>query len=350
MPGPAARLGDMTAHGGTVTVGCPSVLIGGMPAACVGDMHVCPMVCPAPPAIPHVGGPITMGVNTVMIGGKPAATVGSMCTCTGPPDSIMMGCNTVIIGTSGGGGGAGGAGSAQQASAQAAASEGPQSHYLDVKFVDKGGKPITGIGYAVEGPDSKVSKGNLAGQVKKAGIEEGSYKITLKAITEAKWSKDKAKVGDEVKLSAKTSGIEDGTKATFQIFIKDPSFADKGLASLEADISGDKVEVEWELQVDESLLEIHDEKEKNGGYSNPSFYFIVTAGGQTQRSALLKYDDIVEITLKDGEGNAIGGAKYKMRLPNGEIREGTLDSNGKAKEEKVPPGRVRVSYEINNDQ
>jgi uncharacterized Zn-binding protein involved in type VI secretion len=326
-------------------------MIGGMPAARAGDMHTCPMVCPAPPAIPHVGGPITMGVPTVMIGGMPAATVGSICTCTGPPDSVMMGCNTVLIGTGGGGGGgAGASGSGQQASAQADAGEGPQSHYLDVKFVDKGGKPITGIGYAVEGPDGKISKGNLSGRIKKGGIEEGSYKITLIAITEAKWSKAKAKVGDEVKLTATTSGIEDGTKAVFQIFIKDPNFADKGLASLEADVNGDKAEVDWELQVDDNLLEIHDEKEKGGGYSNPSFYFIVTAGGQTQRSALLKYDDVVEITLTDRDGNPIGGAKYKMRLPNGQIREGTLDSNGKGKEENVPPGRVRVSYEINNDR
>jgi uncharacterized Zn-binding protein involved in type VI secretion len=26
---PAARMGDSTAHGGTITIGCPSVLIGG---------------------------------------------------------------------------------------------------------------------------------------------------------------------------------------------------------------------------------------------------------------------------------------------------------------------------------
>ncbi len=351
MPGPAARQGDITAHGGTITVGCPTVLIGGMAAARVGDMHVCPMVCPAPPAIPHVGGPITMGVQTVLIGGTPAATIGSMCTCTGPPDSVIMGCNTVLIGTGGGGGGgAGGAGSAKQAASQAEGGESPKSHYLDVKFVDKGGKPITGVGYTVEGPDSKVGKGNLAGQIKKGGVEEGDYKITIKAITEAKWSAESAKVGDKVKLTAKTSGVELGAEAVFQIFIKDRNFADRGLTSLKSKVDGDKIEVEWEFQIDENLLEIHDEKEKGGGYSNPSFYFVVSADGQSLRSGLLKYNDVVEITLKDKDGNPIGGAKYKMRLPNGEIKEGTLDSNGQAKVENVPPGRVRVSYEPKKNQ
>ena len=52
---PAARLGDMTAHGGVIVVGWPTVLIGGQPAARVTDMHVCPMVTGI---VPHVGGPI----------------------------------------------------------------------------------------------------------------------------------------------------------------------------------------------------------------------------------------------------------------------------------------------------
>ncbi len=57
---PAARVGDMTAHGGTIMPpGCPMVLIGGMPAARVGDMA----------------------------------------TCVGPPDTIIPpGCPTVLIG------------------------------------------------------------------------------------------------------------------------------------------------------------------------------------------------------------------------------------------------------------
>jgi len=93
---PAARMGDTMAHGGTIVVGFPMVLIGGQPAARVGDMHVCPMVTGP---VPHVGGPILPpGSPTVLIGGMPAARVGDMATCTGPPDSIVMGCMTVLIG------------------------------------------------------------------------------------------------------------------------------------------------------------------------------------------------------------------------------------------------------------
>ncbi len=99
MPAPAARMGDATAHGGTIVAGFPRVLIGGQPAARMGDMHTCPMVTPGVPPVPHVGGVITMGSPTVLIGGQPAARVGDMATCTGPPDTIIPpGCPTVIIG------------------------------------------------------------------------------------------------------------------------------------------------------------------------------------------------------------------------------------------------------------
>ncbi len=69
-----------------------------MPAARLGDMHICPMVTPGTPPIPHVGGPISIGAPTVIIGGVPAARLGDMCVCVGPPDSIAMGSPMVFIG------------------------------------------------------------------------------------------------------------------------------------------------------------------------------------------------------------------------------------------------------------
>jgi uncharacterized Zn-binding protein involved in type VI secretion len=65
-------------------------------AARITDMHICPMVTAL---VPHVGGPILPpGAPTVMIGGMPAARVGDMAVCVGPPDTIVMGSGTVLIG------------------------------------------------------------------------------------------------------------------------------------------------------------------------------------------------------------------------------------------------------------
>jgi uncharacterized Zn-binding protein involved in type VI secretion len=68
-----------------------------MPAAArATDMHVCPA---ANGPVPHVGGPVLPGGNTtVLIGGMPAAVVGDKCVCVGPPDSISQGSTTVTIG------------------------------------------------------------------------------------------------------------------------------------------------------------------------------------------------------------------------------------------------------------
>jgi uncharacterized Zn-binding protein involved in type VI secretion len=69
------------------------------PAARVNDMHVCPMQTPGVPPVPHVGGPILPpGYPQVLIGGQPAARMGDMALCTGPVDTIMKGSATVMIG------------------------------------------------------------------------------------------------------------------------------------------------------------------------------------------------------------------------------------------------------------
>lgn len=122
------------------------------PAARLTDMHICPMVTPGTPPIPHVGGPITgPGAPTVIIGGQPAARVGDMAVCVGPSDTIAMGsatvitsgkpqariadacahggkiaagCPTVIVGDASGGGGGGGGGAGRSAGADMSAYQG----------------------------------------------------------------------------------------------------------------------------------------------------------------------------------------------------------------------------------
>lgn len=61
----------------------------GLPAARVGDMHVCPMLTGP---VPHVGGPIAQSAcPTVLIGKMPSAQATSMATCVGPPRSSSDG-------------------------------------------------------------------------------------------------------------------------------------------------------------------------------------------------------------------------------------------------------------------
>lgn len=70
----------------------------GMPAARITDIHVCPMVTPGLPPVPHVGGPVIgPGAPTVLIGKLPAALMGDTAVCVGPPDTIVKGSSSVLI-------------------------------------------------------------------------------------------------------------------------------------------------------------------------------------------------------------------------------------------------------------
>ena len=90
---PAARVTDLSNHGGTIVgPGVPTVLIGGMPAAVATDQHVCAI---PPPAHAPTASPFPMGSATVLIGGKPALRVGDTCLCGAAP---AVGEPTVQIG------------------------------------------------------------------------------------------------------------------------------------------------------------------------------------------------------------------------------------------------------------
>jgi uncharacterized Zn-binding protein involved in type VI secretion len=94
----AARVGDTTSHGTPLSPGPGSlnVLVGNMPAwRATADFHTCPLLTGT---VPHVGGMVTMGSPTVLINNLPAARQGDMIMESGPPNSITMGCPTVIIG------------------------------------------------------------------------------------------------------------------------------------------------------------------------------------------------------------------------------------------------------------
>jgi uncharacterized Zn-binding protein involved in type VI secretion len=82
---PAARVSDVTATGDTITgPGVPTVLIGGLPAAVVGDL-VSGAACV---------GAISMGSMTVLIGGRPAARMTSQVTGANPATGVPV--STVV--------------------------------------------------------------------------------------------------------------------------------------------------------------------------------------------------------------------------------------------------------------
>ena len=210
----------------------------GKAAARIGDLHICPMATPGLPPIPHVGGPVTgPGVPTVLIGGMAAAVMGDMCTCVGPPDSIMMGsagvfiggkpaarmgdstahggtisvgCPTVLIGESASGAGGSGAISTMDTTMQAAMKQSAafatkisriealslgaqtgadkvhghdeQECKVQYKVTDRDGNPGKNLKYEIQMSDGKVEKGTTdnGGMTKTfSGYTEGMCSISF---------------------------------------------------------------------------------------------------------------------------------------------------------------------------
>lgn len=264
---PAARLTDITAHGGTlVGPGVPTVLIGKMPAAAMGDQHVCPMVTPATPPIPHVGGPVILGSTGVFVGKKPAARVGDMAVCVGPPSQVVMGCFTVLIGEAGSGSQAGSAGAAAAASTRppkspkavqpiaikAQESSPTQAYEIQVRVKDKGGYPVCGRRYRLDDPNGQLIKGatSAEGEIVHGGYSSrGSFKVTLGGLGEVKWSSDPVSIDEEQTLSARTDAPLDAEGFFFVNLVgSDGSrlFFDK----IPSKVSGGKLEAKWKLGCD----------------------------------------------------------------------------------------------------
>jgi uncharacterized Zn-binding protein involved in type VI secretion len=89
----AARVGDVSTHGGTIVgPGVPMVLIAGMPAAVVGDMHVCSL---PPTGHQPTASPFPSGSATVLVSGRPALRTTDTCVCGA---MAAVGAPTVTIG------------------------------------------------------------------------------------------------------------------------------------------------------------------------------------------------------------------------------------------------------------
>lgn len=348
---PAARMLDQTTHGGVVMKGELTVLIGGQPAARLSDVHVCPMVNgPAP----HVGNPVQMGSPTVQIGGQWAARQTDVAPCSGPPDTIMLGCQTVQIGTGIGVAppGAGTpAGAAAQFSVQMAltnnteATSLEQGHWVVFDVVDSAGLPIPGIPYAFTDSDDASSEGVLGPRatIRRNALSQGQCQVQLFSVHNARWSTDAANVGEEVTLTAEVEGFEPGTPARFQIYRRDFNIPDDLVGTIEVETQGDAVEATWAYIAPEEPEGFAPESGPVP-YAAPQYYFEVFVGRCRARSGLLNYQDWLEIRLMDENGEGVADAEYIVYLSNGEVRRGTLDGDGYRREERVPPCAWDIAF------
>lgn len=222
--------------GGPITgPGCPTVLIGGMPAAVMGDMCVC------------VGPPdtIILGSTGVLIGNKPAARMGDMCAHGG---SIVIGCPTVLIG---------------EISPDGMSKMSPviNAFMLDLKGFEGGETGALAVRQNMSMQQAAADGApfcEMCEQAKSDDKNEDDEVSEMEGeknprITNLVWMKgdqiiDSSKAGKGVKIRAQVRDIDDGEEVTFMI--SDPSVVGDGAEPIELKgiVKGGYAEVDWEVE------------------------------------------------------------------------------------------------------
>jgi hypothetical protein len=175
-------------------------------------------------------------------------------------------------------------------------------------------------------------------------------------ITNMAWSEQEARRGDVLKLTADVERVEAGTEALVTILEYDNDSAHDKIVEIPAEIRDMKLELEWEYEYHEDVDELptSEEVERYGGdYNPPEYFFVIDVkgfrAGAGQESGLLTFKDYLELRMLDNDGMPVGDIGYKVHLPDGTERDGSLDSEGYSREDGIPPGMCRVEFEDPDD-
>ena len=228
---------------------------------------------------------------------------------------------------------------------------------IKIEIKDKSGKSggtvkgkITGNRFwtSIDIPENLKDELTATVKLSKHGLEKKSETIPLLPlikISNLRWSKNEAKRGDILKLTADVKGVYDGAEATIEIFEHDDDGAHDLVVSFPVLVKSQKLKAEWEFQYVEDTDDIPTHEESEKGYKNPEYFFRVSIGGVSEDSGLLKFQDWVEIQLMDAEQNPIPNEDYKIIFADGQEKSGKLDEKGKAVLKDLPPGGYKIIFQ-----
>jgi hypothetical protein len=269
-------------------------------------------------------------------------------------------------GGAGGGAGAGGAGAAgAQASAATAQFDNNESttkeeHWVEFEFVDKAGLPVSGVAYEFKDPDGNVDEGRLRldGTVRRDALSEGQAEVVLKDVYGAEWGKKEARPGEKVTITGKAEGFEDGTPTSIQVIKRDFNCPDVVVDELKAEVQGEKVEAKWIFEHDKKTKYNRESSDQRlssdrvrAKFKKPTYLAEVSVKGhpQSSRTGPLEIKSTLTIGLETAAGEGVADEPYIVCFSNGEVRKGTLDSEGRAQLEDVPPCRHEVMWPRRTD-
>jgi hypothetical protein len=199
--------------------------------------------------------------------------------------------------------------------------------------------------------DVKLPKNGLTGTSNAVAI------VPPIRVFDLSWSAAEARRGDVVTLKASVENIPDSAQVKIVIYEFDQDGAHDKIVELPATVANKKIELQWAYEYHEDTDEIPSDAQMQRygrNYNPPEYFFTVRVDkqefGRQQESGLLEFKDWTEIELRNESGNTVGNVDYILKLPDGTERRGTLDENGYAREENIPPGQIDVEFANSADR
>jgi hypothetical protein len=237
---------------------------------------------------------------------------------------------------------------------------------VKIKCKTEGGKNLTNVDTQIYGNNlmaaipipERVPLGDLAYCIVKLpqhGLEIESNRIPTRPpilIESMRWSAQEAHRGDQLRLTTRfVSEIPDGTDALVIIYEYDQNGKHDPVVKIPATVTNRAVEIQWEFEYygDTSQIPTEAEMQQHGGhYQIPQYFFVVVVDGVKigvgQESGLLRFKDIISVSLIDDAGLVVKNIQYKLIFADSSEREGKLDNSGKLHENNIPPGKVKISF------
>jgi hypothetical protein len=172
-------------------------------------------------------------------------------------------------------------------------------------------------------------------------------------VSNMKWDKKEARRGDTLKLTADVEGVRDESEVKVIIYEHDSDGNHDKIAEIPTNVKNKKIEVMWEYEYHEDTDEIPSEDElqkynKEKHYEYPEYFFVLKIGdeeyGKDLESGILRFKDWIELTLTDEDGEPFADGEYILHLADGSKRDGTLDGDGRLREEDIPPGAISIEF------
>ena len=215
--------------------------------------------------------------------------------------------------------------------------EAVRTAWLEVRFQDEAGRPCAELPYRIQLPDGVKQEGKLDenGFLRLDGIAPGDCKLWLEGV-DSTW----------VAPPAAPSATESQVDAWVELVLRDE---------------------EGRPQPDERYTLIApDGEEREGNLDEQGFARVC---GLAPGLCSVSFPDLssaassapvpahgdagpaasdstgwIELVLRDSEGRPRGDERYRLKLPDGQVKEGKLDASGVARVTEIPEGTCKVSF------